>query len=167
LLRDSLNGFFDNWVVDHARLAARDSSNGFSNFLFLTNLVSTFTNHLYRSVDCARTWKQIYLNSDPTVEFTSMAIDFYNPLNLYMGDTAGNVMKSIDGGISWRVLKDLNKPIGQVVLSPKDSRQVFVATKDAHLFSFQSNTNTNPQTSADIDANFAVDNWTRYGISSL
>ena len=124
------------------------------------DIYATFTNHLYRSVDCARTWKQIYLDADSEISFTTMVIDFYNPLNIYLGNSNGDVLKSIDGGNSWRVIKRLEKEVSQIVLSPKDSRQVYVATKDAKLYTFLSNTNTNPNTSADIEANFAVDNWT-------
>ena len=124
------------------------------------DIYSTFANRLYRSTDCARTWKQVYLDADSEVTFNTLVIDFYNPLNLYLGTSKGDILKSIDGGDSWRVIKRLDSPIARLVLSPKDSRQVYVATDDAKLYTFLSNTNTNPKTSSDIEANFALDNWT-------
>jgi BNR/Asp-box repeat. len=124
------------------------------------DIYSTFANRLYRSVDCARTWKQIYLDADANAIFTTLAIDFYNPSNLYLGTTNGDILKSIDGGTSWRVIKRLNEAVAKLILSPKDSRQVYVADRNAKLYTFLSNTNTDPNTSADIDSNFAVDNWT-------
>jgi len=124
------------------------------------DIYATFTNRLYRSVDCTRTWKQIYLDSDAQAVFTTFVIDFFNPSNLYLGTSNGDILKSIDGGTSWRVLKRLENPIAKLVLSPRDSRQVYVATQNAELYTFLSNTNTNPKTSANIEANFALDNWT-------
>lgn len=124
------------------------------------DIYSTFANRLYRSVDCARTWKQIYLDADPNAVFNTLAIDFYNPSNLYLGTSKGDILKSIDGGNSWRVMKRLDAPVAKIILSPRDSRQVYVADKNAKLYTFLSNTDTNPKTSANIEANFAVDNWT-------
>ena len=49
-------------------------------------------------------------------------------------------------------------------MSPKDSRQVYAVTKTAKLYTFLTNTNTNPNNSANIEANFAVDNWTDLNI---
>ena len=125
------------------------------------DLYATFSNRLYRSVDCARTWKQIYLDSDPNTALTALVIDFYNPLNIYLGNSRGDVLKSIDGGTSWRVIKRLEDTrIAKLVLSPKDSRQVYVLTRDAKLYTFITNTNTDPGNSANIEDNFAVDDWT-------
>jgi hypothetical protein len=128
------------------------------------DIYATFANRLYRSVDCSRSWKQIYLDADPKTNFTSLIIDFYNPTNIYLGTSNGDILKSIDSGNSWRVLKRLNSGIAKLVLSPKDSRQIYVATQDAQLYTFLTNTNTNPNHSADIASNFAVDNWTDLNI---
>lgn len=124
------------------------------------DVYSTFANRLYRSVDCARTWKQIYLDSNSGSTFNSLVIDFYNPSNLYLGTSKGDILKSIDEGNSWRVIKRLDHAVAKLVLSPKDSRQIYVVDENAKLYTFLSNTNTNPRTSANVEANFAVDNWT-------
>ena len=124
------------------------------------DIYATFTNRLYRSVDCTRTWKQIYLDADPTSIFTALVIDYYNPSNVYLGTSQGDILKSIDGGTSWRVMKRLDSAIAKLVLSPKDSRQVYVVTKTAQLYTFLTNTNTNPNNSGNVDANFSMDNWT-------
>lgn len=123
------------------------------------DIYATFANRLYRSVDCARTWKQIYMDASQEAVFSALVLDFYNPSNLYLGNSRGDILKSIDGGTSWRVIKRLDSEISKLILHPEDSRQVFVATKNAQIFSFISNTRTNPNNSADIEANFALDNW--------
>jgi len=124
------------------------------------DIYATFANRLYRSVDCTRTWKQVYLDSDQTSLFTALVIDNNNPSNIYLGTSLGDVLKSIDGGTSWRVMRRLDSGIAKLVLSPRDSRQVYVVTKTAQLFTFLTNTDTNANNSGNIDANFAVDSWT-------
>jgi hypothetical protein len=120
----------------------------------------TYANRLMRSVDCARTWSQIYLDGNTDTVFKALAIDFYNPANIYLGTSKGDILKSIDSGYSWRAIKRLEEPIINIALSPKDSRHVYVATDSAKIYSFFSNTFTNAKNSANIDANFAVEDWT-------
>jgi len=107
-----------------------------------------YANRLMRSVDCTRTWSQTYLDAKKETIFSALAIDFYNPANIYLGTSNGDILKSIDGGYSWRAIKRLEEPIMSIILSPKDSRKIFVATKSARIYSFFSNTFTNPKTSA-------------------
>ena len=116
-------------------------------------------NRLYRSEDCARSFIQVYFDNDAAVAVSSVVIDFYNPRNLYIATSRGEVIKSIDRGNSWRSIWRMEEPIGRIVLSPKDSRLVYIATLKNKVYSFVSNTDTNADTSEDIDRNFAVDNF--------
>lgn len=124
------------------------------------HIYATIANHLYQTVDCSRTWQTIYVDDDQTLVLTTVAIDYYNPSNIYLGTSRGDIMKSIDSGVAWRTLKHWdNDGIASLVLSPSDSRYLFVATQSAKLYSFYTNTNTNTITSADVEANFAVNNF--------
>lgn len=116
-------------------------------------------NQVYRSNDCSRTWTQIYFDSNTSVFVKSIAIDHYNTRNIYIGTSRGDIIKSIDGGTSWRTIQRLNEGVLQLVISPLDSRLIFVAASKNKFYSFNSNTNTNAVTSADIEANFQVENW--------
>ncbi|NLZ74788.1 hypothetical protein GX917_02755 [Candidatus Falkowbacteria bacterium] len=117
-------------------------------------------NQVYRSDDCSRSWTQIYFDSNTSVLVRSIAIDHYNTRNIYLGTSRGDIIKSIDGGASWRTIHRLNDGVLRLVISPLDSRLIFVATNRGKIYSFNSNTNTNAVASADIDANFQVENWT-------
>ncbi|NCN21941.1 hypothetical protein GW758_03375 [Candidatus Falkowbacteria bacterium] len=116
-------------------------------------------NRLHKSDDCARTFTQAYYDNDKTVSVTSVIIDSYNPRNLYLGTSRGEIIKSIDSGTSWRTIYRLDEPVARVVSDPQDSRLIFVATEKSKLYSFVSNTETNPLTSEDIDRNFQVNNF--------
>lgn len=123
-------------------------------------LYAALTNRVYRSSDCTRTWTQIYFDNNPGVSVNTIAIDQYNPSNIYIGTSRGEIIKSIDSGNSWRTIQRLEEGITRLIISPLDSRLIFVATSKNNIFSFNSNTNTNPANSADIEANFIVENWT-------
>ncbi len=123
-------------------------------------LYAALTNRVYRSSDCTRTWTQIYFDNNPGVSVNTVAIDQYNSSNIYIGTSRGEIIKSIDSGNSWRTIQRLEEGITRLIISPLDSRLIFVATSKNNIFSFNSNTNTNPANSADIEANFIVENWT-------
>jgi hypothetical protein len=52
--------------------------------------------------------------------------------------------------------------VAKIVLLPSDSRQIFVADINAGFYSFITNSVTNPRNSADINANFSVQNWSDF-----
>ena len=113
-------------------------------------------NKVYYSNDCSRSFKETYYDNDKEITINDIAIDHYNPRNIYLGTSRGEVIKSIDGGASWRTIERLEEPIAKVILSPLDSRLVFVATDKAKIFSFVSNTETNAN---DIEKNFLANNF--------
>ena len=116
-------------------------------------------NRVLRSVDCSRSFQEVYVDNDKAVMVNSVLIDHYNPRNIYIATSRGEVIKSIDEGQSWRTIHRFEEPIAKIISSPKDSRLIFVATNSANLFSFFSNTETNPSTSADVERNFQVSNF--------
>ena len=117
-------------------------------------------NRVYRSSDCARTWTQAYFDNNTGVTVNAIAVDQYNSNNIYIGTSRGEIIKSIDSGNSWRTIQRLEEGISRLIISPLDSRLIFVATAKNNIFSFNSNTKTNPADSANIDVNFTVENWT-------
>jgi len=123
-------------------------------------IYAALANRLYRSSDCARTWTQIYFDNNAGVSVNALAIDHYNPANIYLGTSRGEIIKSIDSGLAWRTIQRLDEGVARLLISPLDSRLVFVATEKNKIYSFSSNTDTNAAYSADIEQNFVVDNWT-------
>lgn len=117
-------------------------------------------NRLYSSNDCARTWKEIYVDNNSGVQVTVVAIDHYNSRNVYIGTSRGDIIKSIDAGAYWRTIKRLDEGIAHLAMSPSDSRLLYIATVKNKLFSFTSNSETNANNSADIEKNFTIDSWT-------
>lgn len=117
-------------------------------------------NRLYRSNDCSRTWSQVYFDNNPGVSVNTVAVDHYNPKNLYIGTSRGEIIKSIDSGESWRTIQRQPEGISRLIISPLDSRLIFVATAKNNIYTFTSNTDTNSANSENIDANFLINDWT-------
>lgn len=113
-------------------------------------------NKVYRSSDCSRSYTETYYDNDKEATVNDIAIDHYNPRNIYLGTSRGEIIKSIDGGASWRTIWRLDEEVKKVILSPLDSRLVFVATSKAKIFSFVSNTETN---ASEPEKNFLVNNF--------
>jgi photosystem II stability/assembly factor-like uncharacterized protein len=91
-------------------------------------------NKIYRSNDCNRTWTQIYFDNDPTTQINALAVDFYNAQRVYFGNSRGEIGRSIDRGDHWVTVLRSGSSINQIVLSPADSRKVFVTTVGEGIF---------------------------------
>lgn len=123
-------------------------------------IYAALANSLYRSADCARTWAQVYSDSNSGISLNTIAIDHANSRNVYIGNSRGDIIKSIDFGSSWRTINRLDNGIARLIISPLDSSSLFVATVNNKIFSFNSNSLTNTGDSTNIDQNFSVNNWT-------
>jgi photosystem II stability/assembly factor-like uncharacterized protein len=126
-------------------------------------IYSAMANRLHRSNNCGRSWQQVYFDNNPGVTVTTIAIDHYNSDNVYIGTSRGDILKSIDGGVSWRTIRRVDEAVARLIIFPQDSRLIFVATIKNNIYSFNSNTVTNPEDSSNIDRNFAVENWKDLG----
>lgn len=123
-------------------------------------IYASVANRLYRSVDCARTWTESYFDNNAGVSVNAIAVDHYNSNNIYIGTSRGEIIKSLDGGSSWRTIQRLNEGVARLIVSPLDSRLIFVASASNKIYSFVSNTDTNPDYTADLEGNFLVEEWT-------
>lgn len=122
-------------------------------------IYAALSNRLYRSTDCTRTWTQIYFDNNPGVAVNTVVVDHYNTSNIYIGTSRGEIIKSIDSGSSWRTIRRLDEGVARLIISPLDSRLIFVASSKNNIYSFNSSTVTNPNRSEDVEANFLVENW--------
>jgi photosystem II stability/assembly factor-like uncharacterized protein len=119
-------------------------------------IFASVANRLYKSVDCTRTWTQVYSDDNPEVAVTSVVIDHYNSDNIYITTSRGEVIKSINRGDFWRTIHRFNNGVIKLKISPQDSRLLFVATSRNEFFSFNS-----PSIKSDnLEENFTVSNMT-------
>jgi len=91
-------------------------------------------NKVMKSVDCSRTWSQIYFDNDLTVTVTNIAIDHYDSKIVYIATSRGEIIASSDAGKSWRTLNRFDGRVKKIVIAPADSRVILVATEKVGLF---------------------------------
>lgn len=111
-------------------------------------------NRLYRSDDCSRSFTQSYYDNSTDVLINDVLVDFYNPKNIYIATSRGEVIKSIDSGLSWRTIWRFDEAVVKLILSPLDSRRVFAATKTNKIYSFYSSTDTSNTSASSLSENF-------------
>lgn len=91
-------------------------------------------NKVYKSSDCSRTWLGMYFDNDPTVKINSLAIDYNNSNNVFIGTTRGEIIKSADAGASWRTLNRFNSAVNKIAINPANFRIMYVGTADKGVF---------------------------------
>lgn len=120
-------------------------------------------NKLYRTDDCARSFEQVYFDNNQGVFVMAVALDHYNPEIVYMGTSRGDVLRSMDGGNSWRAIQRLNDGVKKILVNPKDSRSVFVATVKSGVYRFNSAGGASLEELEQYKNQFDNTNWTDYG----
>ena len=91
-------------------------------------------NKVYKSTDCNRTWTQIYFDNDTSVQVRTIVVDHYDSASLYIGTSRGEIIKSINRGVSWQTIVRFDDNIIRLFISPHDSRLMFAATAKKGIF---------------------------------
>jgi len=83
------------------------------------------------TTDCTRTWSKIYEESRTGVTFTSIALDHFNTNIVYIATTKGDIIKSVDGGMSWATIttQPFTSQVNKLIIDPFDSRIIYAGTK--------------------------------------
>lgn len=100
-------------------------------------IYATLSNKLWRSTDCGRTWKDVYTDTREGVYVAAITADSYaqNQNVIYMGTSAGDILKSTDRGEHWANLYQIEKgAVKRIVLDRKDTRNVYAVSLGKGMF---------------------------------
>lgn len=97
-------------------------------------IYATRANTILKSTDCNRTWAEIYIDTRADKNVTALAVDHFDSRIVYAGNSDGDILKSLDGGINWRVIERLNNPVRKLLIDENDSRIIYLATQSAGIF---------------------------------
>ncbi|OGY44473.1 MAG: hypothetical protein A2729_02305 [Candidatus Buchananbacteria bacterium RIFCSPHIGHO2_01_FULL_39_14] len=97
-------------------------------------IYTTFANTILKSVDCNRSWSEVYIDTRADKTITALAVDNFNNLIVYAGNSVGDILKSVDGGGNWQVIGRLNDRVTKILISPQDTRIIYVATRSKGIF---------------------------------
>lgn len=100
---------------------------------------------IYKSDNEGTDWKEVYTESSSGAVVTSLAIDKVNPDVLYAGTSAGLVLKTIDGGKSWKNIFSAGGPLTGIEFDASNDYIVYFLvfnqgislTKAGESFGFQ------------------------------
>ena len=89
---------------------------------------------LLRSDDAGKNWEEVYRTSQEKYAVFAVEIDSYDPAIIYMGTAEGVLLKSVDFGKSWKVIRWFDDVITDIKVNPYDTRTVFVSTFSKGIF---------------------------------
>ena len=86
---------------------------------------------LVKTEDGGKSWQEVYSEAAPSVSVRAVAVDPTSPNHVVIGTSAGGFIKSNDGGLSWKLLKNFNDRINRIYWL---NEQVYVLVKGKGLF---------------------------------
>lgn len=97
-------------------------------------LFAALENKIWKSIDCGRSWKSHYFDTREGVYVSKLAIDPADSRLLYAGLSKGELLRSLDGGLSWSVIKRFINKVVELEVHPKNSNIVFVGLESDGLW---------------------------------
>jgi photosystem II stability/assembly factor-like uncharacterized protein len=93
------------------------------------------SDRLMKTESCGRTFDtETYVETRTNEELTALALDWYNSENVWLGTTAGDVIRSTDGGNNWATLNRVKDEVTALLISNADSRIILVGTARNSLY---------------------------------
>lgn len=102
-----------------------------------TNVCTVYVlkaDRLLKTTDCMRSFSSAYVETRADESLTAFTVDWYNPKIIWLGTTAGDVIRSSDAGASWATITHAKNSVVAVELSHADSRVVLVGTNGKGLY---------------------------------
>ncbi len=92
------------------------------------------TDRLLKTVTCGRSFDDSYVETRTDEKLTALALDWYNAKNVWVGNTAGDVLRSTDAGANWAAVDRVKDDVSAIEVSNADSRVVVVGTLRNSVF---------------------------------
>lgn len=96
---------------------------------------------IFKTDDCSRTWKSVYSDLNNR-GIRSITLSADAPKTVFASLMSGAVIRSIDGGGSWKSIKTFNKNIQYIVADPLTPGRLYVAGIDSGLVRSDDNGNS-------------------------
>lgn len=89
---------------------------------------------VFKSLDCNRTWAQIFKTIKTTELIKKILIDPTNSSVVFAAASDGTIYKTTNAGDSWVKSAELKKDVMDLAINKKDTRVVYAATKSDGLW---------------------------------
>ena len=91
-----------------------------------------FKNTAYGATE---SWTEIYTAATNGPLVIAMALDKKNAQTIYVATSDNQILKSVDGGVSWRNLFHAQSPVVKIALDAKDGNLIYLLTQNGEVFS--------------------------------
>lgn len=97
-------------------------------------IVATNGRQVFKTVDCSRSWEEIYRESRSSVGIMSLAYNYATSYRLYMAESNGDILQTSDGGNSWSVAKRFNTRLSEIRTDKFDGNVIYIITRENGLY---------------------------------
>lgn len=92
-------------------------------------------NRIYKTTDCSRSFSEVYVDTTrEELVITNIVTESYNNNVVYAANNKGDLLRSDDYGMHWRLLKSVGDAIKQILVDKDDTRIVYLLTAKKGLF---------------------------------
>ncbi|MDO8559931.1 MAG: hypothetical protein Q7S23_02730 [bacterium] len=91
------------------------------------------SNRALKTVDCNRNFREIYLDSRPNA-VSAIAVDGVNSEIIYIGTSAGDLLRSVNGGGSWSRVYQFASGVQWLHFDPDMPSRAYALTSSSGLF---------------------------------
>jgi len=89
---------------------------------------------IYKTTDCSRSWTELYRESRGDTNVVSVAINPFPPHQVYVAETNGDVLMSIDLGQSWSIVRRFGVRLVNLIPDPLQEGVMYLTTRESGLF---------------------------------
>jgi len=81
---------------------------------------------MYKSSDGGDNWEEVYAETHDRTAVNCVVVDWYDPRKIYAGTNSGALLKSTDSGRSWVAMQWFDQNVKKIIVSYRDSRELYV-----------------------------------------
>ncbi|MFA5995444.1 MAG: hypothetical protein WCW27_05580 [Patescibacteria group bacterium] len=96
------------------------------------NMFVAQDNVVLRSTDAGETWQQSYVEVNKKLVY-SVLVDSYDNSRIYAATSGGEILKSVDYGITWDIHYNGRSSITKLLMSKQDTRIIYVLDSKGEL----------------------------------
>lgn len=88
---------------------------------------------VFKSIDSGATWQVMYTDSRGQL-INSIVVDWFNPLRIIAATNKGEILESLDEGVTWQLFSTLEQVPGKLIMHPLDSRILYAIISSGGIY---------------------------------
>ncbi|KKW43028.1 MAG: Glycosyl hydrolase, BNR repeat-containing protein [Candidatus Magasanikbacteria bacterium GW2011_GWA2_56_11] len=97
-------------------------------------LLATNGRQIFKTVDCNRSWTEIYREADVSRSIRTVAYAPFSPHEIFAAESSGDILKSEDSGQSWRLASEVGNELSRLFLDTNEAGLMYAASSKNGLY---------------------------------